>query len=194
MEKGFTEKELKRFQRSINDKSEYDPFDYLISEIKELSDGSKYFTAEQYITGTKRELVGNQTVYTPLYLYNDVFIIRLNANYSIEKIEKISKRQYSLTTSRYNSFIDFEKNGDLYFIYNTIKKKDTLFKNAEIGETYISKMDGDDTLSEVYKTPESEKEPLIMPITKVVFPNHSVLYGMMSSNFKDYKFEVVNIE
>jgi hypothetical protein len=194
IEKGFTEKELNRFKRSIKDKSEYDPFDYIISDVKTLSDGTKYYTAEQFINGTKKERNGNQIVYTPIYLYNDVFIIRLNAKNSIESIEKISKRQYALTTSRYNSFIDFEKDGNLYFIYNTIKKKDTMFKNAEIGDTYISKITKNSNIEKVYNTPESKKAPLIMPVTKVEFPNHSILYGMMSSNFKDYKFELIKVE
>jgi len=195
IEYGFSEKELKRFKRSIDDKTEYDPFDYIISEAKTLSDGTKYFTAEQFITGTKVERVGNQIVYSTIYLYNDVFVIRLKTDNSIDTIEKISKRQYSLNTARYNSFIDFEKDGRLYFIYNTIKNKDTMFKNVEIGETYMSKIDKDKSVvTEVYKTPESFKVPLIMPVTEVQLPNKSVMYGMMSANFKDYKFEVIDVE
>ncbi len=194
IEKGFSENELKRFQRSIKDKSEYDPFDYIISDVKTLSDGTKYYTAEQFITGTKKERAGNQVVYTPIYLYNDIFIIRLNADNTIENIEKISKRQYALTTSRYNSFIDFEKDGNLYFIYNTIKRKDSMFKNAEIGDTYISKMGKDGCVEKVYSTPESKKVPLMMPKTMVELPNHSVLYGMMSPSYKDYKFELIEVE
>lgn len=194
IEKGFSENELNRFKRSIKDKSEYDPFDYVISDVKTLNDGTKYFTAEQFITGTKKERAGNQVVYTPIYLYNDIFIIRLNANNAIENIEKISKRQYALTTSRYNSFIDFEKDGNLYFIYNTIKRKDSMFKNAEIGDTYISKITKDSNVEKIYSTPESKKVPLMMPNTMVEFPNHSVLYGMMSPSYKDYKFEVIAVK
>ncbi|WP_291855403.1 hypothetical protein [Marinilabilia sp.] len=194
IEKGFSEKQIKRFRRSIKDKSEYDPFDYIISEVKTLTDGTKYYTAEQFITGTKKEQSGNQVTYTPIYFYSNVFVVRLNAYNSIKSIEKISKRQYSLATSRYNSFIDFEKDGSLYFIYNTIEKKDGFFKNAEIGETYISKIDDSGNTPEVYKTPESNKAPLMMPATKVELPNHSILYGMMSANFKDYKFEIIDVK
>jgi hypothetical protein len=194
IEKGFSEKQLNRFRRSIKDKSEYDPFDYIISEVKTLSDGTKYYTAEQFITGTKKEQSGNQVTYTPIYFYNNVFVIRLNADNSINSIDKISKSQYSLATTIYNSFIDFEKEGSLYFIYNTIEKKDGLFKNAEVGKTYISKIDDSSNTSEVYKTPESNKAPLIMPVTKVELPDHSVLYGMMSANFKDYKFEIIDVK
>lgn len=193
MEKGFSEKELKRFKRSIDDKSEYDPFDYIISEIKILSDGSKYYTAEQFITGTKVQRSGNQVTYSTIFLYNDVYVIRLKSDNSINNIEKIRKRQYSLNTARFNSFIDFEKNGTLYFIYNTIKDKDTMFKNAEIGETYISKLNKS-AATKVYKTPESFKVPLIMPATQVELPNKTVMYGMMSPNFKDYKFELIDVE
>lgn len=193
MEQGFSEKELNRFKRSIDDKTEYDPFDYIISDVKTLSDGSKYYTAEQFIIGTKVENNGKQITYSTIYLYNDVFVISLKNNNSIDNIEKISKRQYSLNTARFNSFIDFEKNGNLYFIYNTIKNKDTMFKNAEIGETYISKVNKS-VATKVYKTPESFKVPLVMPITQVVLPNKSVMYGMMSANFKDYKFELIEVE
>lgn len=193
IEQGFSEKELKRFRRSIDDKSEYDPFDYIISNVKTLSDGSKYFTAEQFITGTKVENNGKQITYSTIFLYNDVFVVRLKSDNTIDKIDKVSKRQYSLNTARFNSFIDFEKNGSLYFIYNTIKNKDTMFKNAEIGETYISKVDNS-VSTDVYKTPESFKVPLIMPVTQVELPDKSVMYGMMSANFKDYKFELINVE
>lgn len=194
IEKGFSENELKRFQRSIKDKSEYDPFDYIISDIKTLSDGSKYYTAEQFIQGTKREKSDNQIIYTPIYLYNDVFIVRLSANNSIESVDKISKRQYALTTSRYNSFIDFEKDGNLYFIYNTIKRKDSMFKHAEIGDTYISRISKDSNVEKIYATPESNKAPRMMPNTMVELPNHSVLYGMMSPSFKGYKFEIIDVK
>lgn len=193
IENGFSEKELNRFKRSIDDKTEYDPFDYIISNVKTLNDGSKYFTAEQFIIGTKVENNGKQITYSTIYLYNDVFVIRLKNDNSINNIEKISKRQYSLNTARFNSFIDFEKNGNLYFIYNTIKNKDTMFKNAEIGETYISKVNNDvDT--KVFKTPESFKVPIIIPATQVELPNKSVMYGMMSANFKDYKFELIDVK
>ena len=111
----------------------------------------------------------------------------------LDNIEKISKRQYALTTTRFNSFIDFEKNGSLYFIYNTIKNKDTMFKNAEIGETFISKVN-ESVSTKVYKTPESFKVPLIIPATQMELPNKTVMYGMMSANFKDYKFELIDIE
>jgi hypothetical protein len=193
IEQGFSEKELKRFKRSIDDKTEYDPFDYKISDVKTLSDGSRYFTAEQYITGTKVENNGKQVIYSTIFLYNDVFVIRLKSDNTIDKINKVSKRQYSLNTARFNSFIDFEKNGSLYFIYNTIKNKDTMFKNAEIGETLISKV-SNGVATEVYKTPESFKVPLIMPMTQVELPGNSVFYGMMSANFKDYKFELIDVE
>lgn len=193
IEQGYSEKELKRFRRSIDDKTEYDPFDYIISDVKTLSDGSKYFTAEQYITGTKVENNGKQVTYSTIFLYNDVFVVRLKNNHTIENIEKVSKRQYSLNTARFNSFIDFEKNGGLYFIYNTIKNKDTMFKNAEIGETFITEV-SNRVNTKVYKTPESFKVPLIMPVTQVDLSGNSVLYGMMSANFKDYQFELIDIE
>ena len=164
-----------------------------VDEIKTLSDGSKYYTAEQFITGTKVERSGNQVTYSTIFLYNDVYVIRLKSDNSIDNIEKISKRQYSLTTARYNSFIDFEKNGTLYFIYNTIKKEDTMFKNAEIGETYISKINKS-VATKVYKTPASNKVPIIIPATQLELPNKSVMYAMMSVNFKDYKFELIDVE
>ncbi len=170
------------------------PDSVIYTNIGNCPVADKYYTAEQFITGTKQERNGNQIVYTPIYLYNDVFIIRLNANNSTEGIEKISKRQYALSTSRYNSFIDFEKGGKLYFIYNTIKRKDSMLKNAEIGNTYISKIDKNNNIEEVYSTPESKKVPLMMPNTMVKLPNQSILYGMMSPSFKDYKFELINVE
>ncbi len=193
MEQGFSERELKRFKRSIDNKGEWDPFDYKIGDIKTMSTGEKYFTAEQFILGTKVQRAGNTVTYSTIYLYNDIYVVRLDQKNQISRIDKVSKRQYALNTPRYNSFMDFEVKGNIYTIYNTIINKDSMFKNVELGETYISKVSGAGVSTKTYQTPESFKVPLIMPVTQVELDSPNLIYGLMSPNYKYYLFEKISI-
>lgn len=190
---GFEEDELKRFKRSIDDKGEWDPFDYIISELKTKSNGEKYFVAEQFISGTKKERSGNMIVYKPIYLHKDLFVVTLSADNKFKRIDKIVKHQYMLITSRFNSYAVVENNGSLNFIYNTFVKKDGLIKNLEIGDSYLVSLDTKGNQNKaVFKTKDSDL-PIPMPGTGL-FTGNSIMFGLMSSNMKDYQFQTLTLK
>ena len=194
IEQGFSEKELKRFKRSIDNKAEWDPFNYKLSEVKTKENGEKYFIAEQFIEGTKVERSGNMTVYKPIYIHNDAFIVNLTGDNKITRIDKISKRQYLLITSSFNSYITVEKNSILYFIFNTMHYKDTMLKNVELGDTYLVSIDEKGNQRKVIlKKEESSMQLFVMSETAISLTPNSIIYSLMSSNFKDYSFEKLTI-
>jgi hypothetical protein len=189
---GFDEDELKRFKRSIDNKEEWDPFEYIISEVKTKSNGEKYFVAEQFINGTKRERSGNMIVYKPIYLHKDLFIITLGTDNQIKRTDKVSKKQYMLITSRFNSYSAIEKSGTLYFIYNTFDDKDGLFKNVEIGDSYVVSVDPKGVQKKTVFKKKDMELPIPMPAT-AINSGKAIIFGLMSANMKDYQFQKLTL-
>jgi hypothetical protein len=194
IELGFDENEMKRFKRSIDNKEEWDPFNYLLSDIKINSRGEKYFVAEQFIQGTKTERQGNTIVYKTIFLHNDLYVTRLNSKQQISQIDKISKRQYAITTNQFNSYALFEVGDKLYFTYMEIVKKNTMFKNAEPGDTWLIELNRDGTVNREVLNPAGSKHQLF-PMTQTgnPFGRSSLIYTTVSLNFKDHALEKISI-
>jgi hypothetical protein len=194
IEAGFNEKELNRFRRNIDNKAEWDPFEYILGDIKTRKNGEKYFVAEQYISGTKTQRSGNMITYSTIFMHNDLFVFNLTADNRIKRIDKVSKRQYLLTTDRFNSYTTLEENGSLYFLFNTIVYNDTMFKNAKMGDTYLVSIDNEGKQNKViFKPKEMAEKIILMPGTSISFGRNSIIYGLMSATFKDYTFEKLTI-
>jgi hypothetical protein len=191
---GFDKNELNRFKRSISNKQEWDPFAYILSEMKTKKNGDKYFIAEQYIGGTKTERSGNTITYSTIYMHNDLYAVTLGSDYQIKRIDKISKRQYWLTTDCYNSYADIEKNGNLYFIYNTFESSDGMFKNIELGDSYVTRLDEQGKqLKSIFRKKEDKKLPMPLLKTGISLPDNSIIYSLMSYNWKDYQVQKITI-
>lgn len=191
---GFNQNELSRFKRSISNKQEWDPFTYFLSDLKTKQNGDRYFIAEQYINGTKIETSGKVTTYSAIHMHNDLFVVTLGNDYQIKRIDKIQKRQYWLNSDNYNSYSSLEKNGNLYFIYNTFVSAESMFKNIELGDSYITRLDekGKQQKTVIRKKDDKEKP---MPMIKTGFPfsNNSIIYSLMSYNWKDYMVQEIII-
>lgn len=191
---GFDPNELRRFKRSIDNKQEWDPFAYFLSGIQNRQNGDKYFIAEQYISGTKTERSGNVIVYSAIHMRNDLFVVSLDNNYQITRIDKIHKRQYWLNSDEYNSYACTEKNGNLYFIYNTFESVDGMFKNIEMGDSFITRLDAKGkTQSTIFRKKEAMGEPLPMPMTAILMPDQSLIFSLMTFNWKDYQVQEMRI-
>ena len=194
IELGFDEKELTKFRKSIDNKQEWDPFDYQLSDIKSTENGKKYFIAEQNIRGTKVEKSGNMTTYRSIFLHNDLFVTGLNKDESIGKIQKISKRQYGPTVDYFNSYALLEKDKHLYFAYMEIMKKNTMLKNAEPGNTYLVELSEDGSIRKsVIPEVEAKNRLFLLPGTGMQVWSHELIYSTMTSNFKDYSVEKIMI-
>ena len=194
IEQGFNERELNRFRRNIDNKEEWDPFEYLIGEIKTRKNGEKYFIAEQYISGTKTQRSGNMITYSTIFMHNDLFVVNLSTDNKIKRIDKVSKRQYLLTTDRFNSYATLEENGSLYLLFNTIVYNDTMFKNAKMGDTYLVSIDREgNQVKVIFKPKELAEKVMLMPESTISLGANTIIYGLMSGGFKDYSFEKLTV-
>lgn len=196
--RGLDADELRRFRRSIDNKEEWDPYDYLLSELETKQNGERYFIAEQFLSGYKKvtSMEGTRRVvtYTNIYLHNDLFLVSLNSDNQVRRADKITKRQYWLSTNHFNSYASVEKNNNLYFLYNTFASKDGLFKNIEIGDSYLTRVkeNGDQTKT-VFKKKTDDKEPFPLLMTAIKVSDGSLMYGLFPFNNRRYQFERIII-
>lgn len=194
LSRDLNQDELKRFRRSIDNKQEWDPYDYILSDIKTKQNGDKYFVAEQYLFGQKKvtQRQGQMVIinYENIYVHNDLLVVTLSIDNQIKRIDKINKRQYWLTTNHFNSYASIEKNNNLYFLYNTFEAKDSFFKNIEIGDSYITRVnENGNQLKSVFKKKADNKSPFPLLRSGINVSNGSLMYGLFSFNNRKYQFE-----
>ena len=66
-----------------------------------------------------------------------------------------------------------------------------LIKNLEIGDSYLISLDTKgNQKKEIFKKKDSEL-PIPMPGTGIISGN-SIMFGLMSSNMKDYQFQTLS--
>jgi len=159
--KDLSEDELKLFRRSIDNKQEWDPYSYILSDIKTKQNGDKYFIAEQYISGLHKTSDGKRIYYQLIHLYKDLYIVSLNKQNQISRVDKIAKKQYWLDEYKYCSYKSIEKNNTLYFFFNTFEESKKLAYNVDVLESFIVRLDenGKQTRA-IFKTKEEFKNPL----------------------------------
>jgi len=195
---GLDENELRRFRRSIDNKQEWDPYDYLLSELGTKQNGERYYIAEQFISGYKKvtQMQGQMRVvtYENIYLYNDLFLVSLKSDNQIRRTDKITKRQYWLSTNQFNSYASVEKNNNLYFLYNTFESKDGLFANIVIGDSYLTRVnENGDQVKTIFKKKADKKDPFPLLMTATNVSDGSLMYGLFPFNNRRYQFERIFI-
>ncbi len=116
--KGFSEKELKSYNKSEKRGTLTDPFDYDLSRIKYKTDGSKYFIAEQKLYGNIETTDSKASFFN----YNDIYIIGFSKKNRITNIDKVSKRQ-AYNENKFISYSELYKNNKHYLIFNTTENK-----------------------------------------------------------------------
>jgi hypothetical protein len=182
--KDLNAEELKLFRRSIDNKQEWDPYGYIISDIKTKQNGDKYFIAEQYISGLHQASDGKNTYYQLIHLYNDIYIVNLNKQNQISKVDKIAKRQFWLDDYKYSSYKLIEKNNNLYFFFNTFEKSKKLAYNTDVLDSFIVRLDvnGSQTRA-IFKTKEDLKQPLPMLLNSMQISDNSILFCTFPMSF-----------
>jgi hypothetical protein len=198
LSRGLDANELRRFRRSIDNKQEWDPYDYHLSEMMTRQNGERYFIAEQVLSGYKQvaQMQGGTRIVTleNIYLHNDLFMVSLKSDNQIRRTDKITKRQYWVGTNHFNSYASVEKNNNLYFLYNTFESKDGLFTNVEIGDSYLTRvnMNGDQAKT-IFKKKTDDKEPFPLLMTAIKVSDGSLMYGLFPFNNRRYQFERIFI-
>ncbi|NVO20198.1 MAG: hypothetical protein HXX13_10880 [Bacteroidetes bacterium] len=191
--------EMRRFRRSIDNKQEWDPYDYALSEIKTRRNGEKYFIAEQHIEGlrttTSSTGSGVVTTVTPIYVTNDLFVVNMNMDNTIKRNDKITKRQFWLDENKFNSYAVLEKNNTLYFLYNTFEQKDAFFKKIEIGDSFITRLDVNGKQAKgIIKKKGEDKMPIPVLNNALAVPGNSIMYGLLTPKGRaKYQFQQVII-
>jgi hypothetical protein len=193
--KDLNEQELKRFRRSIDNKQEWDPYSYITDGIKTKQNGDRYFIAEQYLNGIKTEVSGGVVYYQSIHIHNDLIVVNLNKQNQISRIDKISKRQYWLVDYKYSSYASFEKNNNIYILFNTFEKKDTFFKNIEISDSYLLKLDenGIQTKAIFKQQKVDEKQPIPLLKNSAQIGDNAIMFGAFPISFKNPEFEFQQI-
>ena len=193
--KDLNEQELKRFRRSIDNKQEWDPYSYITGGIKTKQNGDRYFIAEQYLNGIKTEVSGRVVYYQSIHIHNDLIVVNLNKQNQISRIDKISKRQYWLVDYKYSSYASFEKNNNIYFLFNTFEKKDSFFKNIEISDSYLLKLDenGIQTKAIFKQQKVDEKQPIPLLKNSAQIGDNAIMFGAFPISFKNPEFEFQQI-
>jgi hypothetical protein len=198
LSRGLDDNELRRFRRSIDNKQEWDPYDYWLSDMKTRQNGERYFIAEQVLSGYKQvtQMQGTTRYVTleNIYLHNDLFLVSLKSDNQVRRTDKITKRQYWLSRNHFNSYASVEKNNNLYFLYNTFYSKDGMFTNVEIGDSYITRvMENGDQAKTVFKKKTDDKEPFPLLMTAINVSEGSLMYGLFPFNNRRYQFERIFI-
>jgi hypothetical protein len=191
----LTPEELRRFRRSIDNKQEWDPYDYYLSNIKTRKNGERYFVAEQHIEGFRRVTTNTgtsvQTSIIPIYVNNDMFVVNFNQDKTLKRIDKITKRQFWLEVNKFNSYAMLEKDNKLYFLYNTFEQKDALFKKIDIGDSYITRLDENGKQSKtIFKQKGEDKQPIPVLRSAIEMSSNTLFYGMFTTTMRSrYQFQ-----
>ncbi len=195
IEQGFSEKELNRFKRSMKNKDEWDPFNYLISDLKTFENGDRYFIAEQFLQGEKEEYQGKTTVIKPLFMHNDLYVFRIKSDNTPGRIDRISKRQYFLVTSRFNSYHVEEMGGNLFFLFNSIPRRDNYTRRAILGETYLVTLNQQGAQDKVaLQRGLTLKVQGMMPATAISTEPGSIFYSLMSFLYRNHAFGKITLQ
>jgi hypothetical protein len=198
LSRGLDAEELRRFRRSIDNKQEWDPYDYWLSDLATRQNGDRYFIAEQVLSGYKEvtQWQGGSSYISVqnIYLHNDLFLVSLKSDNQVRRTDKITKRQYWVGTSRFNSYALVEKNNNLYFLYNTFDSKDGMFTNVDIGDSYITRVkENGDQAKTVFKKKADKDEPFPLMKTAINVSEGSLMYGLFPFNNRRYQFERIYI-
>jgi hypothetical protein len=91
-----------------------------------------------------------------------------------------------LVDDKFSSYASFEKNNNLYFLFNTFEKKDTFFKNLEISDSYIVKLDenGIQKNSIFKKKKEDDKLPIPSLKYSINTQENTVVFGAFPISLK----------
>ena len=195
IEQGFKDKEMSRFQRSMKSRSEWDPFNYLLTDLADRDNGGKYFIAEQHMTGKKHESQGNTTVTHRIHMHYDLFVVFVDPEMKSLTAHRVEKRQYFLNTIYFNSFFVDERGEDLCFIYNNLPRQEKYKNKTILGETIVARLSGVGKIEKSYVHRElTPKKPMMITNTIAKSGEKSYMYAKIAPNYKIYNFEKIDIQ
>jgi hypothetical protein len=134
----LSEGELTRFQKSIDNRKEWDPFSYRLSDLMVKPDGESFFIAEQWLDGRIQEGSGKYIVIKQAYFYGDLFVTFTGTPASGIRTIRIPKTQYMLTTDQSLGYFVTQKENHIVLVYGILPRKKNYTRKMPIGDQVMT--------------------------------------------------------
>lgn len=193
----FQDNSLNYFHDCMGNEKEWDPYDYLLSNIGFTKDGNAYFVAEQYI---KAKLYGvDAIIYFPIY--RDLLFVNSDNKCQINVLSRIEKRQYcmnpnfNIITSMipHKSYLLMEYNNQFSFVFKDYYRnlKMSTKKVVESHGNLVSINKSGEQNRVVFQDADCEKCPNIMPETAIRISDNELVFYSLAINRKSYSLNKV---
>lgn len=110
------ETELKEFRVCSGQKTDWDPYDYVFSDLIACSDGNYKLIAEQQLWGYVMETIGRGSYTYPHYDYGNLYVMTLSPEGVLMNTSVIARKQ-TTNMDKITSYQYFFKNEDLIFLF-----------------------------------------------------------------------------
>lgn len=202
--KDFPASFLAEFMSARSIKKQRELHGYNIDHFVVKSDGGAYMVAEQYymqVSYTSSGMgygmgyggfgYGNSVVYN--YYYNDIIVVNINPDASIQWVKKIPKYQHSQNDYGYYSSYSLNVvNDKLFFIYNdnvkNLSGKSNFVRNGIAGRkmvTVLATIEEDGTLKRNMMFDAKNSRIYTRPkVSMQLNPYESLFYGIRNRTYK----------
>jgi len=184
----YTKKEKAFFNKHYPSK-EWDAYHYDISDLKTRKNGSQYFVAEQWTRGNYSDNSLSMTA----YIFHDLYITSFDKDFEIQKVDKISKIQFTPVFTDRCSYSSIEGENGSYFIFNNFPNFHTpMVKN---GTSLILRLSADgEQEKQVIGKDFNNLTPVILPPTFTKVGETEFVIERASIEPKKYSFLRIKIE
>ncbi len=202
-EEGFKEFDGDFLTQFMNDRQAArgrELYDYRLEEIILRADGGAILIAEQYFVDVYTVTNPDGTITTRNYFnYNDIIIININPNKTIEWATKVPKRQVTVDDFGYfSSFAHAITNENIYLVFNdnqrnmTKERRNPLSFNGSRSVVMLVAIDTEGNVSKEILTSNREERIITRPKScEQLGRNRMIVYG---SRGKKYKLGEVILE
>lgn len=193
LETRLNTEDLEKFHKVFNE-SEWDPFNYSLSELTETESGDYVFIAEQQLNGRLESNNGKMISIYSTFNYRDMFSVRFSQGGEIKQIEMIEKSQFGLDNiaHSYNHLII---NDALYLLFNNIPPKTGLMKVAVLENTCLVKIDKNgEQFKKIIKTfDDVDRKTIFMRSNSVLSVSETgeFIYPLQSMRYKYRAYEKI---
>lgn len=200
----LTEKEAKKItKKAAKKKEDLELYSFEMHDLIRRDDGGAVLVAEQYrdYTVCYTDSKGNTSCSTH-YLYNDVIVVNIDPEGTIEWASKVPKRQHSVNDGgRYSGCAVEVKKDQIYLLFNDSGENLFLKPGDKVKQFELTGKDALVVLATVNGDGTTEREALFSPERRDVIlrPKDCVELGnesmfIYASRKKDYRFGLIDFK
>lgn len=199
--KDFSPAFLAEFMSARKAEKHRELFNYSIDHLITRADGGVYIVAEQFIVRviTSYDPRTGYSTTTYNYYYNDIIVVNVNPDASIEWIKKIPKFQHTVNDyGYYSSYTLSYANDNLYFIYNdhpkNIASNYSSVRNGVSGKmvTVLTALSPDGSLQRNVMFNDKDSKIFTRPKVSLRIGSGETLFYAIKK--KKYKFGRINYQ